>query len=118
LAIPYDSVDRELDDEKDVVWGKGHKKQTKGALKYDALLAETALRYNAAGKLEKRSIVDELVAGLSFVHLKDGRACKELGKEQVMKKTMRTPQGASCPCIQSQRSNCPQCSIQYWSKLE
>jgi len=85
-------VDRELDDEKDVVWGQAQrKKKTKASLKYDSLLAKNAPRYNAAESKEKRPIAEEMVAslGLSFVHLKDGRVCKELGKDKVVSRTMK-----------------------------
>ena len=85
------SVDRELDEEKDVIWGQAQRqKQTKANSKYESLLDETAPRYNAAKRKEKRPIAEEMVAslGLTFVHLKDGRVCEELGKDRVVKKTM------------------------------
>ncbi len=82
-------MDRELDEEKDVIWGKGHLiKQTKATSKFNSSLTETALHYGIAKKLEKRPIAEKLVAGLSFVHLKDGRVCKELCKDYVVRETM------------------------------
>jgi len=54
-------------------------------------VTETAPSYNAAKEQEKRLIAEKMVAslGLTFVHLKHGRVYKELGKDKVVKKTMR-----------------------------